>query len=278
MIKAIFFDIDGTLVSLKTGRCPETTKQALRELKRRGYFLFVATGRSMIEIRQQDMLAGMEFDAVLCDNGQDAYAPDGTLLYGRPIDPDDVKALFQYARETGTPCWAVGENTARISCSTPRVEKVMRDIHTALPEFGDLRPMEDGPVYKIVFFLGDGEMRQVMTRAPHSLFSKWHESGRDVISPDGGKANAMLAMGEKFGFTPEEMMAFGDSDNDISMLRLAKTGIVMGNGTDSAKKEADYVTGDCDGDGIPSALRRFGLLDDGSRRPEQKTGGDLSQI
>lgn len=65
---------------------------------------------------------------------------------------------------------------------------------------------------------------------------------------------------EHWGIAPEEIMAFGDGENDMDMLRFAGVGVAMGNAPDSVKACADYVTGSVDCDGIFSALRRYSLL------------------
>ena len=61
--------------------------------------------------------------------------------------------------------------------------------------------------------------------------------------------------------TKEEIMAFGDAENDIDMLEYAGIGIAMGNGDDGVKAVADFVTRDIDEDGIAYALKHFGLID-----------------
>ena len=91
-IKAAFFDIDGTLVSLKTKVCPADAKQAIADLRSKGILCFVATGRSRFEIASEHLLDGLAFDGYLTDNGQDAYDADGTLLYGRSIPRSEGKA------------------------------------------------------------------------------------------------------------------------------------------------------------------------------------------
>ena len=62
MIKAAFFDIDGTLVSLKTKVYPESARFAIAALRKRGVLCFVATGRSKFEIAEEHLLDGIEFD------------------------------------------------------------------------------------------------------------------------------------------------------------------------------------------------------------------------
>ena len=59
------------------------------------------------------------------------------------------------------------------------------------------------------------------------------------------------------GISPDEAIAFGDSFNDIPMLRAAGMGVAMGNAEQAVKEAADYITDDCDRDGVAKALERF---------------------
>ena len=58
-IKAIFFDIDGTLRDFQTKRIPDSAKEALMEARRAGILLFIATGRHKLEMEQEDLLEGL---------------------------------------------------------------------------------------------------------------------------------------------------------------------------------------------------------------------------
>ena len=73
MIKAVFFDIDGTLVPFATGTCSPSAVRAVRELQSRGVLCFVATGRSRFEIASDHLRDGLQFDGYLTNNVQDAY-------------------------------------------------------------------------------------------------------------------------------------------------------------------------------------------------------------
>ena len=63
-----------------------------------------------------------------------------------------------------------------------------------------------------------------------------------------------------FGLSRQEIMAFGDGENDREMLSFAAIGIAMGNAREETKAAADYVTDHIDRDGIEKALHHFGLL------------------
>ncbi|MBR5049700.1 MAG: HAD hydrolase family protein, partial [Erysipelotrichaceae bacterium] len=58
----------------------------------------------------------------------------------------------------------------------------------------------------------------------------------------------------------EQCAAFGDSENDIPMLRAAGLGVAMGNAMESAREAADYITDNASEDGVYKALKKFGIL------------------
>lgn len=260
MIKAAFFDIDGTLVSLKRKVYPPSARTAIQRLREGGVKCFVATGRSKFEIRSERLLDGIDFDGFLTNNGQDAYDPQGTLLCGRPIAPADVTAVLDWVEQRGLPCWMVSDSQSIVNFVDGRVLTAMESIHTAPPPVGDLRAMLSGPVFKIVLFLSREEMREPIALAPHSRATQWFAQGHDLISRDGGKRVAMLDILDRLGLAREECIAFGDSENDLEMLQAAGIGVAMGNATPEIKTAADYITADCDEDGIWKALQHFGLI------------------
>ncbi len=260
MIRAAFFDIDGTLISLKTRVYPPSAREAIARLRARGVACYVATGRSKFEIRSEHLLDGIEFDGILTNNGQDAYLLDGSLLYGWPIDPEDVRAVLHWVEEQGCACWMVSDTQSLLNHADSRVLAAMEAIHTAPPPIGNLRAMLDGPVFKIVLFLDREEMRAPIALARHTRATQWFAQGHDLIASSGGKRAAMLHMLDTLSLSAAEAIAFGDSENDLEMLQAAGIGVAMGNATAQIRAAADYITTDCDDHGIWNALKHFDLL------------------
>ena len=62
------------------------------------------------------------------------------------------------------------------------------------------------------------------------------------------------------GIQPEEIIAFGDAENDLEMIRFAGIGVAMGNAEEPVKAIADFVTADIDDDGIEKALKHYNLI------------------
>ncbi len=260
MIKAAFFDIDGTLVSLKKKVYPPSTPLAVAALREKGIKCYVATGRSRFEIVEEHLLDGIEFDGYLTNNGQDAYDSGGNLLYGKPLEPSEAEAVLDWVEEKNCACWMVSSNESRINFYNERVFEAMEAIHTKAPKIGNLRQMLSSPIYKIVLFLTREEMAEPMKLAPTSRMTQWFPVGHDLISKDGGKDNAMCDIIASYGILPSECIAFGDSENDLAMLKTAGIGVAMGNASEEAKRVADYVTDDCDDDGILNALKHLNLV------------------
>jgi Cof subfamily protein (haloacid dehalogenase superfamily) len=71
------------------------------------------------------------------------------------------------------------------------------------------------------------------------------------------KATALLTLGEQLGIAPSEMVAIGDRENDVAMLRLAALGIAMGNAPSAVQAEADWVTETNNRDGVAAAIERL---------------------
>ena len=99
MIKAVFFDIDGTLVSFKTHEVPPSTVAALAALREKGVKVFIATGRQRGSINN---LGTLQFDGYITLNG--GYCIAGNeVIYKRSIPRADIEALIRYQQEKPFP-------------------------------------------------------------------------------------------------------------------------------------------------------------------------------
>ncbi|CUP96884.1 sugar phosphate phosphatase [Blautia obeum] len=81
----------------------------------------------------------------------------------------------------------------------------------------------------------------------------------EIGHKDAGKGKTLLWLLNELGISPEEAMAFGDADNDISMLTAVKYGIAMANGTENCKKAACFVTDTNENDGVVQGILKLGI-------------------
>ena len=140
---------------------------------------------------------------------------------------------------------------------TDHVEKVHEIIAIAKPELSDYK---GGNIYQVCAYLRPEEEYLVDEIREYVEMAGWHYGGKDIIAGGGGKMNGIKWYLEHIGLKPEEIIAFGDAENDLDMLRFAGIGVAMGNGSEEAKAAADYITADIDDDGIEKALKHFNLI------------------
>lgn len=257
MIKAIFFDIDGTLVSFKTHRVPDSANRAIKELHKKGVKVFIATGRHIATI---DNIGDLPVDGYVTVNGSVCLLDD-KVIYEHPIPESDVSTLMDYLKtKQSFPCVFVHERDLLMNFKDDDVEEVFRSLAFSDPPVASLDEMERKKVYQILAFFREDKEQTIMELLPGCETTRWNPLFTDIIPKGGSKWTGISKMLEHFSIAPEEVMAFGDGGNDTDMLTHAGIGVAMGNASDEVKAFADYVTASVDDDGVEKALRHFGLL------------------
>lgn len=258
MIRAIFLDVDGTLVSFATHDVPASAIRGLRKAHGRGVRLFIATGRAASDL---GLLHEIPYDGVAALNGADCRLRDGSVVSRRLIPRGDFERALALSAELGFPLALELDDGVFVNRVTPEVERLARMVAHPVPPEADLRMLFDrGECCQLCFYLSEEMERRVMAQLPGLVSSRWCPIFADVNVRGVDKAAGMAGFAAHFGFAVDETMAFGDGGNDAAMLRAAGIGVAMGNACDEALAAADYVTASVDEDGIRKALERFGLI------------------
>ncbi len=258
MIKAIFFDVDGTLLSHKTGTVPKSTENALELLHRRGIKTIIATGRDMTELSKLPVMQ-LDFDGYLTLNGQLLLDETRSVYAGTPINREEMEIVAGIFRAKRIPFVLIGKDHRYINYVDDVVIDTQISTEGTIPDIGEYNGEE---IYQCLAFVPDKHRQLLDDILDECDITSWHETGIDIIPKDGGKSKGISLYLQNAGLSPEEIMAFGDGENDIDMLEYAGIGVAMGNAADEVKAHADYVTASVDDDGIFKALTHFGLLDD----------------
>lgn len=263
MIKAIFFDIDGTLLSFKTHEVPQSTKDALVELKQKGIKLFIASGRTPNDLDFLMKEYRDIFDGYIGLNGQYCFDKDNNVIREECLDISDLISWKNFLETNNIVCGFLELDYYYFNRAGEVLDKLKKDLGGTAPDrpIDSTERINDYKTYQLNVFLSEDEEDIILKYMPNAKLVRWCPYFTDVIPINGGKPVGMQCMLKHFGLSPKECMAFGDGGNDLEMLQFAKIGIAMGNARDEVKKAADYVTTDVDDNGIANALKHFKLID-----------------
>ncbi|HCO62896.1 MAG TPA: Cof-type HAD-IIB family hydrolase [Clostridiales bacterium] len=260
MIRGLFFDVDGTLVSFQNRVVSEQVREDLLTLRARGMKLFLATGRSRQDLARTQMLRDLVFDGYITLNGQCCF--NGREIYRDvPICREDLEAGCAVLREHPQfQAMLAGDGFSYLTGVNDRVRAVFDHLHTDLYPVRSPEELLDEKIYQFIPLVTGEEEALFLSRMTHCTYTRWHPMGIDILPQGRGKADGIQATLDYYGLERSEIAAFGDGHNDLTMLNLAGYSVAMGNGSHEVKAVADYITGTVEEDGISAALRHMHLL------------------
>ena len=128
MTKALFFDIDGTLVSFETHRIPSSTIEALEAAHAKGLKIFIATGRPKAIINNLSELQDRNLiDGYITMNGAYCFVGE-QVIYKSAIPQEEVKAMAAFCEKKGVPCIFVEEHHISVCQPDDMVKKIFYDF------------------------------------------------------------------------------------------------------------------------------------------------------
>ena len=258
--KALFFDIDGTLWDWNN-KIPESTVQALYRLRKNGHLTFLCSGRSRA-YTQNPRLFEIGFDGVVSGCGTMIEYGDKTVFY-KKLDEELVAHTIHTVRKYGMRPILEG-----------REYLYMDDSEFAKDNYGKKLKAELGSrlltiggewgrweISKLSCATEDADQEKCYAELDADYDYMIHDIPVTEFVPKGfHKGTGIARVCEMLDMDIGDTFAFGDSANDIGMIRAARVGVAMGNGSEDVKSEADYVTTSVTKDGIWNACRYFELI------------------
>lgn len=261
MTKALFFDIDGTLVSFETHRIPTSTIEALEAARARGHKIFIATGRPKAIINNLSELQSRNLiDGYITMNGAYCFVGEN-VIYKNAIPQEEVKAMGAYCEKKGLACIFVQEHSISVCQPNEMVEKIFYDfLHVDTIPTVSFEEATSKETIQMTPFITEKEEQEIRPSIPTCEIGRWYPAFADITAKGDTKQKGIDEIIRYFGLRLEDTVAFGDGGNDISMLRHAAIGVAMGQAKEDVKAAADYVTAPIDEDGISKAMKHLGLI------------------
>lgn len=272
-IKLIALDLDGTTLDAK-GRLSRENKKALKAAVKRGIHVVISTGRCLEALPDEVR----DFEGIryaVTSNGAHIFdLRTEETLYKNCIDAKaasvaaDLLENYTYMMEVFVDGRAYMERAqwegveAGVMDATRAREYVLRTRHPIDNLLGFMRDNIDEIENVNIFFADDEtkeKMREVLLTLKDVTITTSLKNNLEIGGADTGKGKALLALCDLLDVHKGEILACGDSPNDIDMLEVAGVPIAVGNAEESVKEKAVHVVAGNEADGVAEAIKKYAL-------------------
>lgn len=271
-IKLIATDMDGTFLDDRK-QAPKENILALAKCAALGIEIVPATGRILSAIPEEiKKLPGVRYaittnGAVVVDLKENKIISECRMQAETAVkimetvrDCKDDIMYDVYIDGVGYTSEYFMENLEHYTKSR-EIAELIRKTRRAVPDHIQYAKEQGRNVEKVnLFFLNAdarSHMRKYLEQIPEILVTSAIPENLEINAAGASKGGALLRLAEYLGIDVEETMAFGDGENDLSMIRAAGCGVAMANGEANVKAEADYVTVTNNEAGVAKAIGRL---------------------
>ena len=271
-IRMVALDLDGTTLNNQKELSPRTIA-AFKKAMEKGAHIVVSTGRTFRSLPEQ--LFGIEgLEYIVTSNG--AHVTElATMktIYENYLTSHAVEEVVRVLRGTGFSIETFVGGRAYIdkaeyedvvaNGSTYRDADYIKSTRNPIPHICDYMIENKHQIENISVnfeFIEDKEKwEKILGQINDITLTSSFQHNFEIGGANTSKAEALRFLMRKLDVKAEELMACGDSPNDIEMINLAGIGVVVGNASEEMKSLADYVTDTNDNDGVAKAIERFVL-------------------
>lgn len=266
-IKLLVLDLDGTVLR-GDGSLSDALMDAIREVRGLGITVMLATGRMVRSAEPAWLQLGLGPGPLIAYNGSMVVEmPRKNPWFSWHLTDDVAQVVINEALDADILTQVYVGNELWLSKEDERAQHYIRVNH--IPgEVKSRNSILKWPSPPIKLLLQDDsdkldQFRAHISQTVLGLQGRIFKSQADYLEivPAGvGKGPALAKVAKRLHIDPQEIMAIGDAENDVDMLRLAGLGVAMGQAPDFVKQAADVVTRSVEEDGAAYAIRRW-LLD-----------------
>lgn len=268
--KMFISDLDGTLLD-DNHKISKENIAAIKKIEAKGIKFVIATGRTKFIL--EDFLERVDYKMPLIwSNGSAVSGLEGEILYTEEIPAELARAVIDLSRKYNVD-YLIHTLEAIVGETTDGGIQGLKEYNNNVKEAYRIPLNTDNNLYdhlekynilKISVSSEDTEeladfqeLVKENIKGVHAAFSG--PTLLDINAPNASKGEAALRLAAKYNIEPHEIVAIGDNENDISMLKVCGLPLTLENARDSVKKIAKHVTKSNNSSGVADAIERFVL-------------------
>lgn len=270
MGKLLFIDIGGTLVDY-SNELPNSAIEAIRQARANGHRVYLSSGRSSAEVSSE--LWGIGVDGLIGANGGYVESAQESVFHRR-LSGEETTKISQWLYDRGLEFYLESNNglyasrnfrTAAEPVLAKLSDKSTVTVDEMYPQMFWNQSLQRDDVNKISYIFNSEEDLQAAREAfPDLEHTTWGGTHGALFGTIGVAVNKKIGVDQLLKYLNvdrADTIAFGDSDEDLSLFEAAAYGVAMGNASHSLKAAADLVTDAVDQDGLRKAFITLELID-----------------
>lgn len=263
--RLVAIDLDGTLLN-KDWEISPRAREVIREVRARGVHVTLATGRMFASTLRYARELELDLPLITYHGALVKTSGEGRVIYQRLLPREYAREIIALAKELRYPVNLYFNHTGdrlyvdHVSAATRRYARQSSVPFYEVPDL--LALLNDEDPLKVVV-INDEEALDALAAEGRRRWgevvyiTKSEPTYLEFLHPEATKGRGLAAVAGYLGVPREEVMAIGDSYNDLEMFKYAGLAVAMGNARAEIKAAADYVTATNEEDGVAQVLEKF---------------------
>lgn len=263
MYKLIVLDCDGTLLNSKK-EISEKTVAVLKTVMTKGVKVMIASARPFYRLKPfLNRLGNDTHDqyTISFNGGLITNNIETETVFSGDFSAQQLKEVISIGDMLKTNMFIYTRDAIFSNFNDEKYKKKNPDVSFNVTNLDNF-DFNSSQIYKMAYVNSPENTLKLRSKLPAVLFESYEISSSvpqfvEIVPKNITKAGALRIVGEKLGITAEDVIAFGDQDNDIPMIDYAGCGVAMGNSSEAVKRKADFITTTNDEDGVAVAVEKY---------------------
>lgn len=260
--RLVALDLDGTLLN-NQHRLTDRTTKVIERVKKLGVVVIIATGRMFVSAFPYMKQLGLSGPMITYNGAYVKDITDNKLIYHRPINYDLAQRVIKEASMNNLHINLYLDDRLYVTERNRKTREYEEIAGIEAIEVGSLLNFMKKPPTKILFIEEDAEKLEYFLDyferkySPSIEVTKSMKNFIEIMAGGVSKRKALEVVSNKKGINKEEVIAIGDSWNDLAMIKWAGLGIAMADSSVDIKEEADMVAPSNSEEGVAKILARI---------------------